>query len=251
MNCAQYAPPVVLSTILLYATLAACAAVIILVVIRYDLYDREPWFMVLAGIALGAGFMFLAGLAQTSVIQAMHASGRLVSNGMLAFLAGTTEELGKFAGVLVIALVSRRYFNEPLDGLLYGAFAGLGAALEESVWVLTRLDHLPTLPPQEPVRLAGHLIMGGISGFGLGLFTIRSRRWLIATVASLLAAIALHAAWDIVAFDAADHFVRTRTLQPWHSGVPIALMILGLIAFRRMVTVATRWAVCVPSSART
>jgi RsiW-degrading membrane proteinase PrsW (M82 family) len=235
---------VVFSTILLYATLAACGAVIILAVIRYDLHDREPWFMVLAGVALGAGFMFLAGLAQSGIIHAMHASGRLISNGMLAFLAGSTEELGKLSAVIVIALASRRHFNEPLDGLLYGAFAGLGAALEESVWVLTRFEIVDTLPPQEPVRLAGHLIMGGIGGFGLGLLTTRSRWWPLATLASLLGAVALHAAWDVVAFDAADHFVRTRHLQPWHSGVPIALMIAGLIAFRRMVTVASRWTAC-------
>lgn len=237
----RYAAGVLLPTILLYLTLAACAVVIGVVVVRYDLYEREPWFMVLLAVSLGAACMYGAGEAQAGLIRAVNGAGVLVSNGMLALMAGVTEEVGKLAAVLAVAWSVRRYFNEPLDGLMYGSFAGLGAALEESVWVLGRLETLQSLPPQEPVRLAGHLIMGGIGGFGAGLLTTRPRAALWAIPASLAGAIALHSAWDVVAFDAADHFRLTGRLEPWHTGLPVVLMILGLVAYRRMVTVGTRW----------
>jgi RsiW-degrading membrane proteinase PrsW (M82 family) len=225
----------VATVLLLYGTLAICAVVIGVVVIRYDLYDREPLRIILLAAALGAIAMWLTGLFQLAVLNLIHTNGATISNTSLAVLAGTSEELAKFAVVLAVAGLSRRNFNEPLDGLTYGSFAGLGCALYESVVLLVRVGDSPVLPLQEPIRLAGHLVMGGIAGSGLGLLTMPARSPWLSIVGGITGAMLLHTLWDIAAFDAADHQRHFGRILPWHTGAPIVLMIAGMIAYRLLV----------------
>jgi RsiW-degrading membrane proteinase PrsW (M82 family) len=229
---------VLITTIAMYFMLGACGLAIGLVARRYDLYNREPWYMVLLAVALGAGAMWLAYYIEVGVIHAAAANGVLIGPVTLASLAGVTEELAKFGVVAVIAMVVKRQFSEPIDGLVYGSFAGLGAALEESVGVLQRLTSTMYLPPQEPVRLVGHLVMGGIGGFGLGLIMMRSWRAWTAVGAGLLGAILLHIGWDVAAF--ADGKTAAPRLLTWHALVPMSLMLSGMLVYRRLVGVGAR-----------
>jgi protease PrsW len=231
---------VLASLILLYATLALCGVVLALVVVRYDLYLREPWQLLLIATLLGAAGMHLAGIVQVWMIYFFTERGVLVSDTAFASMAGSTEEIGKILAVFAIWAISRKHFDEPLDGLIFGSFAGLGAALEESVAVLICGPASSLLPPQEPIRLAGHLIMGGIGGFGVGLLATRHKRCYAALIASLLGAIALHTLWDIVAFDASDYYRAYAKLRWWHSSTPVALMIVGMAVYRKMASVGAR-----------
>jgi RsiW-degrading membrane proteinase PrsW (M82 family) len=129
----------------------------------------------------------------------------------------------------------RRHFNDPLDGLIYGSFAGLGAAIEESITVLGFADGPILLPGQEPVRLAGHLIMGGIGGFGLGMRPLADRRWHLWALATLAAAALLHTLWDVVAFHAHDHADLHARASPWHTAAGVLLMLAGMVVFRWLV----------------
>src|SRR5690606_3183208 len=97
--------------------------------------------------------------------------------------AAVTEELAKLAVVWAIALLWRRQFNDPMDGLIYGSFAGLGCAIEESVGLHGWPTGAALLPLQEPIRLLGHLVMGGIGGFAVGLWRIRFAPWPVAVAA--------------------------------------------------------------------
>ena len=45
---------------LLYATLGVCALAAVCLVCRYDMYDREPWCMVVLAVLLGMGIMWVA-----------------------------------------------------------------------------------------------------------------------------------------------------------------------------------------------
>lgn len=224
---------------MLYVTLGACAVGIALLVRRYDLYISEPIPMVVAAIALGIGAMIIATAVQVRVIHSLAAARVLMTDPLLAVLAGSTEELGKVAVVAAIALGLRRHFDEPIDGLVYGSFAGLGAALIESIWVL-RGETLAVLPPQEPIRLAGHVIMGGIGGFGMGLITLRRRGAGAAIVLSYFGAVALHSLWDLVAFTAANEYQRTHRSSPTHSALAVGLMLAGMIAYRWLVGLGAR-----------
>lgn len=236
---ARILPRVLLSAILLYLTLALCGLGMGVMVIKYDLHRSEPWWLLLIAMVLGAGLMEVAGRVQFAAVKHLfHTSGgEFPSNIVLAFLAAATEEVAKFMVVCIVALCFRKQFDEPLDGLIYGSFAGLGCALAESFATLGFGQQSAFLPAQEPVRLAGHLIMGGIGCFGLGLLTSRSRLALLAIPAGLTGAVLLHWLWDIIAFDAADRFYDFHSLRGQHTLVPIALMVCGMAVFRGLVKV--------------
>jgi RsiW-degrading membrane proteinase PrsW (M82 family) len=221
----------------LYLTLAFCALGIGLAVVRYDLYTREPWPLLLLAVAVGAAGMFASYHAEVAVIRAATRNGLTVGYNELAVLAGVVEEIAKVLGVLSIAAIARRHFNDPLDGLVYGSFVGLGAALEESVALLSKSGALATLPATEPVRLVGHLIMGGIGGFGLGVFAARARVRRFAFPGTLLLAIVLHIAWDLAAF---DQLQSGPDLTFSQSLIPVLLMLLGMLAYRRLATLGAQ-----------
>ena len=227
-----------LPNVILYGTLDLCIFITVWIVKRYDLYDHEPWWFLLLATLLGAGGMYAAGLVQAHFISLAIDRYGEATDGYQAFLAGTVEEGFKFATVAILALCFRRKFNEPLDGVVLGSFAGLGAAIEESVHVLRQIEPSLYLPPQEPVRLAGHLVMGGITCFGLGLLTMPgARKWHAVWAIPLCyaAGAGVHMVWDIAAFDAAQKFHAKQELEPWHTWVPVALMLTGLIIYRAMV----------------
>ena len=222
---------------LLYATLLLCTCAIGAQVYRYDMYDREPPHAIILTLICGAISLHIAGLFQIWFMSWMGVAAAANFNLWMAFAAGTTEELGKISVVAFIALARPKWFNDPLDGAIYGAFAGLGAAVYESLLHLgfQSLEQLPDyLPAAEPIRLMGHLIMGGIGGFGVGfVLVIRSARrwrWLLGCLAG---AMALHTMWDVIAFEASD---RGRML-PWHTVVSVLLMLIGMVTFRMLVRV--------------
>ena len=228
------------SPIILYITLVACAAVIATAVRRYDLHTREPWWTLVVATGLGFVFMWLAGEVQLAIIHGVHARGNLISDPALAISAGVTEELGKLLAALGVLLIARKHFDEPLDGLIYGSFAGLGAAINESVVLLRAQPELTMLPAGEIVRLLGHLVMGGIGCYGVGAFVSRWPRAWAWFAGCLIGSMVLHTLWDVVAFDAQQRFRGGQSPHWGHAALSITLMLSGLIAFRWLVAVGAR-----------
>jgi RsiW-degrading membrane proteinase PrsW (M82 family) len=220
--------------VILYGTLALCALGAALLVYRHDLYDREPPWLLLVTVGLGASSMNLAGFVEA---RALAWSG-FTSRAGIAALAALVEELAKVTVVVMVALCARKQFNDPLDGLIYGSMAGLGAAVEESVFYL-RAEPLPApgLAPVEAVRLSGHLIMGGIGGFALGMITIGRRAWPFALAAGLGGAIGLHFGWDLVSLSATDAGV----LGPGQTLLAVALMLGGLSLYAALTALGSGW----------
>lgn len=219
-----------------YGTLALCAILIAYVVWRYDLYDHEPWYTLAIALVCGFGFMWLAGLVQ---IAAINAAVRFWPEGMgnplAAALAGVSEEIAKVSAVGVIALGFRRVFNDPMDGIIYGSFAGLGAAIFESILNIGVAPPSPVLPGQEFIRLAGHLVFGGIGGYGLGLLAINAPWWRARALLCLAAAAIIHTVWDLIAFAGADYFHEHGSRARWHVVASLAIMVTGMVVFRWLV----------------
>lgn len=86
--------------------------------------------MLVVAVALGAGAMWLAGYHVEAWLVLRY---QVTSRVHLAWLAAGCEEPAKLAVVVLIAMVWRRHFNDPMDGIIYGAFAGVGAALLEGI----------------------------------------------------------------------------------------------------------------------
>jgi RsiW-degrading membrane proteinase PrsW (M82 family) len=181
----------------LYGTLGLCAVLAALLVVRYDLHDREPPVLLAATVAWGAFLMWSLGYVETFVIDDLIGRSDVV---VVAGVAAAFEEGAKLTAVLGVALLAREHFNDPVDGLVYGSMAGLGAALEESVFLLSLFPpDGPWLPAGEVVRLAGHLIMGGIGGFGLGPWRCGHPRRAAILAGTWLLAVAVHFGWDVLA----------------------------------------------------
>jgi RsiW-degrading membrane proteinase PrsW (M82 family) len=228
--------------VILDVTFAACAVGAAVLVYGYDLYDREPLSLLGLAAALGAVGMKASGWLETVLFRWLELDSVLA----LAFLGASCEETSK---LLVVALfaVSARSFNDPMDGLIYGSMAGLGAAFEEGIAVLHAIPNgAYVLPPDELVRLCGHLVMGGIGGFGMGCLFHRRDRFKLAVAASLFTAVLLHLGWDLAALRAADagrRAVRDALLAA-------SLMLAGMLLYGRLVVIGSRWSMEIFSPGR-
>ena len=107
-------------------------------VIWLDRYEKEPWWLMLLSFLWGAIPAVLAALVAqilleiptTWVLDQATLAYEIVGASMWA---PVTEELAKGMGVILILLLARQEIDSVLDGIVYGALAGLGFAFTENV----------------------------------------------------------------------------------------------------------------------
>ncbi|MEX2212490.1 MAG: PrsW family glutamic-type intramembrane protease [Phycisphaeraceae bacterium] len=204
-----------------YIMVMLCAAAIVALVYRYDLYEREPWRMVFMSMTCGFIMMHAAGLIEEQLIRGFHIQrDQPFTKAMLVALV---EDCGKLMLVFTFAIIFARHFNDPLDGLVYGTLIGLGAAINESLNYLRFLPHDSHTLGGEVIRLFAHAMMGGILGFGVGL---EARPWRrpgppsIIVVPALIVIFAVHVAWDWIAYQPA----RAAELRLVSMGLMMVMM---------------------------
>lgn len=214
----------------LYIALALCACLFALLVYRYDLYEREPWYMLVLAVALGYVAMRAAGFLELIALRYVE------THVAIAAVAAFLEELSRFVMVVAIAVIFPRQFNDPMDGIVYGSLIGLGMAIEESFYFLGLLGTPSLLVlPVEIVRLLGHLVMAGILGFGVGLARTDVFGWRGKLLRCALVAFTLHFLWDWVALDSsAEGISGLQTLAS------IALMSFGFLFYGSLVIFGSR-----------
>ena len=189
---------------LVYITLFVCAALMVAFVRRYDLYEKEPWYMLLVAVALGVGLMWTVGKLEDVLLAWLHLSPD--ERAAKAFLVTLLEESAKLLVVVFIARVFARHFHDALDGIVYGTLGGLGMAIEESLMYMSlALDKDAALLGAEVVRLFAHSLMGGLLGFAAGLVLrppAAARRRVRITLPALCVGVTLvvHFAWDYIAY---------------------------------------------------
>jgi RsiW-degrading membrane proteinase PrsW (M82 family) len=151
-----------------------------------DCYDPEPLRLVVRVFLLGAMAVIPA-----AVIEFPFPTGIITS----AVVAPVVEELLKFS-VVFYCVYRLPEFDEPVDGIVYAAAAGLGfAALENCVYVLEGGVAVGIL--RAVASVPGHMIFSCTWGFALGIAKYRpaqKRGWIIA--AGIAAAILLHAVFN-------------------------------------------------------
>ena len=119
-----------------------------------------------------------------------------VATGML-FVIGPVEELCKFGAVRLLAYRSL-YFDEPMDGLVYGAAASLGfASLENFFYVLNYGPEVMLL--RAPLSTLAHLVFGSIWGYALGQHRSSNYNKLWLVVSGLALAATAHAVFNVSA----------------------------------------------------
>lgn len=209
-------------------------------VYRYDMHEREPWWMLVAAAIVGAGLMGLASLLQGLIEPiALQAESDFVPRAVMALAAGITEELAKLAVPVAVLLLIRKHFNDPMDGLVYGSMAGLGAALYEGAsrqW-FTDPETATVLTTHGPnaMRLLMHTLWGGIVGSALGLLVMR-KPWRKILAQRLGLIMLIHFAWDLfIGYVPTDEQVFGHRL--------LAALLLGtsIIWYGLLVVQANKW----------
>ena len=183
---------------LVYSITLVCACVLVLMVYRYDMYNKEPWGILGVAVVLGMAAAFGIGFAEDAAIEAFRAHE---SVGGQAAIAAVFEESAKLLIVVGVAIVFSKHFDDPVDGLIYGAFAGLGFGLEESRFYLGLSEPTSAVFVQagsEAIRLILHLLMGGLGSFGVGLvrFPKRMPPWPVVQPLGFATAVGVHFCWD-------------------------------------------------------
>ena len=215
-----------------YLALLLGVLIVLHLVVRYDMYEREPWWMLLLALAVGAGGMWSAFFLQRELMLQWPVLMQVTLYH--AAMAGLFEEFSKLLVVVAVVVLMPKQFNDPMDGLIYGAMAGLGAGAFEAAWFMRG-----AVPPVAPligtaaVRLFMHTVWGGMVGFGLGLIVIRGP-WVRVLVGSYVVTAALHAAWDYwVGFE--------REQTAWHTLLAAGFLAISTLIFGVMVARAHAW----------
>lgn len=183
-------------------SLVPCAIVVV-TVIRVDRWEPDPpallWFAGLWGAIAAILLTFLLGWMWPVATEFESAVLR----------APVIEEIAKGLGVLLIFLYARRYFDGPVDGLVYGALVGTGFAFTENIQYLGRAI-AAGVPEVLTETFVGrglmspflHPIATALTGLALGIAVQRGLARGPAMGVGLLglvAAIGFHAFWNFIA----------------------------------------------------
>lgn len=209
-------------------------------VYRYDMHEREPWWMLVGAAAVGAGLMGLAYVVQGLVEPiALQAQSDFMPRAVMALAAGTTEELAKLVVPVAVLALIRKHFNDPMDGLVYGSMAGLGAALFEGAsrqW-FANAEEVTVLTTHGPnaMRLLMHTLWGGIVGSALGLIVMK-KPWRITLAQRVGLIMLIHFAWDMFI-----GFVPANEQGNWHRLAAALLIGASVIWYGRLTMQANKW----------
>ncbi len=207
-------------------------------VYRYDMHEREPWWMLVAAACAGALGMWGAFALEDMIEIALRDAGLYFDLAFnKAVLAGVLEELAKLAVPVAVLLFVRRHFNDPMDGLIYGSLAGLGAGLFESAWWqwfdIDQSHGALQESGATVMRLFVHTIWGGIGGSALGLIVMK-KPWRAPLARTVALVVLIHFAWD--------YFVGLVINQQfWHRLVAAGLLGTSIVWYGLLVVRANKW----------
>jgi len=187
----------------------------------------EPKGMIAATFGLGAASAIPV-LISVFALQAVVAtpSGIWAKAGWTAFLhAAIPEELFKLVVLMTFCWFSR-HFDEPFDGIVYGATVSLGFASLENILYVSQ-GGLVVAILRALTAVPGHAFCGVVMGYFVGRakFASEGRAWMILQGFGL--AVVLHGLYDL--------FLMTGTAWAFLAlPVLIGEVVLGVLLIRRM-----------------
>ena len=118
--------------------LALVPLAIVLLGVRWiDRWEPEPRLLLLIAFLWGATVSIVIALVVDVGASYLYAASGTTVNGTVflqtAVQAPVIEEVGKGLGILLIYLVARRYFDGPVDGIVFAALVGGGFAFTENI----------------------------------------------------------------------------------------------------------------------
>ena len=184
-----------------------------------DRYEPEPlsWILLvyIFGIAVTIPVAFIEGVM-----------GEVLPEFLIVVMAAPViEESGKYLVVRKTVYESGE-FDEPVDGIVYAAAAGLGfATLENIIYVFSALETSLVLALQTGliraiISVPGHVLFSAMWGYSLGKARFIPPEKRIAIIAGgLILAMASHALFNLLLYDAIGFAVLVLVVVPllWFS----------------------------------
>lgn len=158
-----------------------------------DYYQTEPISVVLKAFFYGVFLVFPIMFIQ----YILEAEGMVKTDFDMSFLtAALLEEFFKWF-ILMFAIYKHIAFDEPYDGIVYGAAVSLGfATMENTLYLIANgVEHALT---RAILPVSSHALFGVIMGFYIGKakFSTGKRKWFI--VVALVVPILLHGMYDFI-----------------------------------------------------
>lgn len=201
---------------------------------RFDRAQPEPWWLVLTTFAFGCLSVAPAAVAEVLWMRASEwLDPSLVTMGgaveslplalpVFALVIGLSEEGSKFLGAWSLAY-HRHEFDEPVDGIVYGAASALGFAAVENVKYFAVGRMAPALIVVRMfMAVPAHLFFGAVWGYALG-------RKLVVPKTHVLAYLGLAA----VAHGAFDAFLSYSSLTWLAFGLNVGMATLFVVLLRQ------------------
>ncbi|MDN5599301.1 MAG: PrsW family glutamic-type intramembrane protease [Brachybacterium sp.] len=186
--------------------------VIALIMLLADRWDPQPLpLLVIAvfwGAAIAVGISYVLNTLNGYLVYMVTGSADAASFAGAVLSAPLVEETTKGLGLLLLMVLARRYFNGPLDGLIYGSLIGGGFAFTENIIYYSR-----QLESSGAEWMFVLFFMRGVLGiFGHALYTAATgiivgfvvRKWgttmgFLVFIPALIPGMLMHGAWNLQA----------------------------------------------------
>ncbi|WP_418607228.1 PrsW family intramembrane metalloprotease [Georgenia sp. SUBG003] len=169
-----------------------------------DRWEPEPRWLLLTALLWGTGVSTAVSLVlnEAFTFYVMGTTGSSMAATVLGTVVGAplVEESAKGLGVLLIFLVRRRFFDGPVDGIVYAAVVAAGFAFTENILYFVRYSGVlgevfVARAVQSPFA---HVTFTAVIGIALGFASRTAARhsWLWLFPLGWLGAVMLHAVWN-------------------------------------------------------
>ena len=178
--------------------LAIAPVAIILGYIYYrDKYEKEPiWLMAYCVLGGALSVIPIIALEMLLSIPLANIEGYAHAGWNAFVVAAFSEELFKFAAVMLIAWRSR-HFNEKMDGIVYAVSVSMGFALIENIMYVFNTG-AGTGIMRAVTAVPAHAIMGISMGFFLGKAKMESSNTSVNLFLAFITAILIHGVYDFI-----------------------------------------------------
>lgn len=202
-----------------------------------DRWEPEPRGALTFALLWGAGVAVLVSVLVNDLtwLTVAQVTGDVDAGELATVLvsAPVVEEIAKGAGVLVLFLARRRYFDGVVDGIVYAGTVAAGFAFTENIFYFARAgDALAeTFVLRGLATPFAHVLFTASTGAALGIAArsrSRSAAW-VAFPVGLLLAMAGHAAWNATSLVSAESYLAVFALVQ----VPLFAGVAGLVAWLR------------------
>lgn len=223
-----------MSILILFSIALAPVIAIVMFIYFRDKYDREPWRWLLFAFGLGMISLAFPVFFENFIDRfGIRESRNLWKTIVYAFLGvGFSEEIAKFA-VLRLFVYKKKYYDEPMDGIVYSVMISMGfATLENVMYVFNSSTPWQTGVLRAFTAVPAHAVFAVILGYYLGKakFTYSFRRTGV-LIKGLLAAMFIHGIYDVFLFYSR---YSSYNLDLFAFATLIAGVVISLLMIRKM-----------------